>query len=207
MQVLRKPLFLDLARKNRRVTVVGPQMVACPRPPLHPKLQQRKYLPTFVEKAVATAFGDKKLAALVSAWDLQPNTRRVITIGTACSGSELYMLSMDPLANALSEQTGCQVSFRHEWACELNIKKRDWIRAHFCPRFLFKDVAEVAQGNARDVLSGRLVPVPVVDILISGFSCKDASRLNIHHRARLDVVDKGLCSTGSTFMAFLRLGT
>lgn len=193
----------DMTRKTRKTQ----QMVACPRP-LHPALQQRMFLPGFVTSAVATLLMERAgiLAQLQYAWDLRSGTTRVITVGTACSGSELYMLTLDPLAEALSGHTGCHISFRHVWACELNEKKRAWIRAHFCPEFLFTDVVEVARGVAKDMLTGRLVPTPAVDVLISGFSCKDASRLNIHHRARLDVVDKGLCSTGSTFAAFLRLG-
>ena len=193
--------------KRPRASTASPsalQSVACSRP-LHPKLAQRSFLPDYIENATA-ALPDNRLEQLAKSWGLQPGIDRVVTVGTVCSGSELYMLSLEPLAKVLSATIGCRVSFRHMWACELNPKKRAWIRKHFCPEYLFADLKDVAEGKARDELTGRLVPnVPPVDVLISGFSCKDASRLNVHHTSRLDAVEKGTFSTGSTFGAFMRL--
>jgi len=210
----------DAPRKSRKLQAPDAphnvDMAACPLTmpclrPLHPKLAQRSYLPSFVQNAAATLLGGSTLDDPTSAWDLREGTTRTITIGTTCSGSELYMLSVPLLAKALSDLTRCQVSFEHVWACELNNKKQDWIATHFRPQFLFSDVKQVADASlpgrlVPDILTGRLVPVPAVDILISGFSCKDASRLNIHHRDRLDAVDKGAFSTGGTFRAFIRPG-
>ena len=121
------------------------------------------------------------------------------------------MLSFKTLSEKLTALTRCQVSFRHMWACELHPRKRAWIRDNFRPGQLFRDLSELAQGEAWDVAQGegeadrRLVPVLAADILIAGFSCKDASRLSIHRSARLDAVEKGAGTTGSTFQAFIRL--
>ena len=45
----------------------------------------------------------------------------------------------------------------------------------------------------------------MVDILIAGASCKDASRLNPQHAQRLNVVEKAAHTTGGTFHGFARL--
>ena len=45
----------------------------------------------------------------------------------------------------------------------------------------------------------------MVDILIAGTSCKDASRLNPQHAQRLNVVEKAAHTTGGTFHGFARL--
>lgn len=195
------------SRKKR--VAQATRAVACPQP-LHPKLAQRRLLPAALQKA-SGAVSDDEVRCLAAAWDLRAGTSRVITVGTACSGSELYMLSLTPLAERLTALTGCQLSFRHVWSCELKPRKRAWIRDNFKPSHLFRDLWELAKGEAWDVAQGedephrRLVPVPAVDILIAGFSCKDASRLNIHHTQRLDAVQKGVGTTGSTFEAFMRL--
>ena len=196
------------ALKPKRAARFAPS-VACPQP-LHPKLAQRRLLPEVVLSASST-MSDACVKSLAAAWGLHAGTSKVITFGTACSGSELYTLCLAPLADRLSALTGCNVSFHHVWACELSARKRDWIRSNFKPDHLFRDLKEVATGQAWDVVDGedetlrRHVPVPAVDILVAGFSCKDASRLNIHHKVRLDAVEKGAWTTGSTFEAFMKL--
>ncbi len=172
--------------------------------PLHPEMRQRRRLPGFIDKAVSSV-GDATLRHIAEAWDMQAGTTRVITVGTMCSGSELYMLSLTPLASALSGATGCEVSFEHVWACEKKLAKRKWIYDNVRPKKIFCDAMDLSGGPALDSISGRLVPVDAVDLLIAGFSCKDASRLNIHHYDRLDAVDAGAHSTGSTFQGFTRL--
>ena len=178
------------------------QMAACPRP-LHPELAQRRWLPSFAS-SMASALGGAAIQRLAMGLGLEANTTRVITVGTVCSGSELYMLSLEPVATILSALTGCIVSFQHKWSCEKNPRKRDWIRDNFRVEHLFGDLLEMGNGHARDELTGRLVPICSVDVLIAGFSCKDASRLNIHHGARLDAVEASSHTTGSTFAGFVR---
>ena len=100
--------------------------VACPRP-LHPKLAQRSYLPEFVKTAAEVVLGGSQLETLITGRGLHANTTRVISVGTACSGSELYMLSLPLLANVLKDKTGREVIFQHEWGCELNPQNRAWV--------------------------------------------------------------------------------
>ena len=70
---------------------------------------------------------------------------------------------------------------------------------NFAPKKLFADLTQLAAGPCHDYLSGTLAEVDVVDILIAGTSCKDASRLNPQHAQRLNVVEKAAHTTGGTF--------
>lgn len=76
---------------------------------------------------------------------------------------------------------------------------------NFAPPKLFADLTELASGLCHDYISGASAVVDVVDILVAGTSCKDASRLNPHHATRLNVIDAGLHTTGGTFAGFARL--
>ena len=98
-------------------------------------------------------------------------------------------VDLELVATILSALTGCSVSFQHKWSCEKNPRISDWIRDNFRVEHLFGDLLDLGNGHARDELTGRLGPVCSVDVLIAGFSCKDASRLNSHHGARLDAVE------------------
>lgn len=59
------------------------------------------------------------------------------------------------------------------------------------------------EEGAYDVCSGRRQRLEPVHVVVAGTSCKDASKLNPHHYARLNAVDKGEHSTGSTFQALM----
>ena len=198
--------FLDIGTPPNRKTAAKQTYAAKQlAQPLYPKLAQRRLLPGFIHEATSS-LGSVEITRLAKAWGLRAGTTHVITVGTLCSGSELYMLSLKPLAEVLTALTGCTMSFRHAWACELNPRKRALIRDNFSVGYLFSDLKDIANsGGGKDELSGNIVHVPSVDIVISGFSCKDASRLNSHHQERLDFVEKGSFTTGSTFAAFIRL--
>ena len=79
--------------------------------------------------------------------------------------------------------------------------KREFIESNWKPSFLFSDVTDIADGSAYEYVQGKRgkkVRVEKVDWLISGFSCRDASRLNQFHQERLNVVAENSHSTGST---------
>ena len=188
------PLLLEPEPKERKHTQrfrkgwLAPrplqERVACPSRPLPPDIRERRLLPSFVENAVAQLAGDVN-EHLKKGWGMAPGAAVEISVGTCCSGSELYMMSMAPLSAALSAKTGAAISFKHLWSCEKHPAKREWIWDVFRPGKIFCNVSDLSTGSAHDAVSGRLAPVDPVDILIAGFSCKDASRLNKHHSQRL----------------------
>ena len=172
--------------------------------PLSQELRDRRTLPSFVKAAVAS-LPDEVIQRMCA------NLRRtdepmVVTIGTCCSGSEMYLTSLPLLAAELTKAVGTPVRFEHRWSCESVKAKREWIYDNFRPSKIFCDITQLAQeGGAYDAVSGRVQPVDAVSVVIAGTSCKDASRLNSHHGSRLDAVDSGSHTTGSTFKGLMDL--
>ena len=163
----------------------------------------RKFLATFVAHAASSlpqSFWDGLGRSMGGA----PAPIR-IKVGTACSGSEIYLTAMPLLAAEIATRLRRPVHFDHRWSCELDANKRQWIADNFAPPRLFADITALAAGPCHDFVSGALAEVEIVDLVIAGTSCKDASRLNNQHAARLNVVEKGTHSTGATFQGLTRL--
>ena len=164
----------------------------------------RNFLPDFVARAAASVprHAWHAIAKHLSKKGKGPIT---ITLGTACSGSEIYLTALPFLEKELSQRLGRDIRFVHKWSCELDPQKRQWIIDNFSPMKLFADVRVLAEGPCHDYVSGTLTEVDVVDVLIAGTSCKDASRLNNHHTKRLSSVETASHTTGGTFQGFARL--
>ena len=180
--------------------------------PEHNYLETRR-LPAFVAKAAgatdmeAVAESLKNFAAIQAPLAELGSARGrgiKITIGTLCSGSEMYLTSFAELQGAIRAATGVEVCLDHAWSCEFVRWKREWIWRNFAPRRIFVDAADLSsQDGAYDDVSGCKQPVEIVGVLIAGFSCKDASTLNVHHRDRKDCIKSGAGTTGSTFRFLL----
>lgn len=84
---------------------------------------------------------------------------------------------------------GQPVSFRQAMACELNPEKRAWIASVLGQRLglgprpefpdavcIFENIEQMRDSTAQCATHGCACPVPHVDLLIVGTSCKDMSR-------------------------------
>ena len=175
----------------------------CTQPDIPSSFRQR-LLPAFVQCAVSSLNAAAR-RALRSSFPIGPEPV-VLTVGTACSGSELYLTALPLLQRELGRLLGKGVRFVHMWSCEKHPAKRAWIVDNFHPPKLFGDITRLADaGGCYDYMSQALQKVDPVDILIAGTSCKDASRLNPHHADRLNAVDARTHSTGSTFSGLMEL--
>lgn len=163
-----------------------------------------KALPNFVARAAAS-LSEAVWRRIGKNVTKPPSGLLVLTIGTACSGSEFYLTALPAIAGEISRRLGFDLRFDHRWSCEYDARKRQWIMDNFAPRKLFGDITLLASGPCHDYVSGGLSSVDEVDILIAGTSCKDASRLNPHHVSRLNCIESGGHSTGSTFQGLMRL--
>lgn len=151
-------------------------------------------LDEFIELAVRSL--DAEMLAAINR--SIPGDGRIV-FGTACSGSEMYLVALPALALHLGRALGRPVRFTHAWSCEVVKAKREWIVDQFRPAKVFCNIHHLANGAALDHVSGRFQDVDDVWMIIAGTSCKDASRLNPHHTERLDAVAEGSHTTGSTF--------
>ena len=182
--------------------------------PDHEYLEARR-LPRFVAQAAeatnmeAVVESLKNFCAIqMPMAQLEPTSRRPlkISIGTMCSGSEMYITSLPELQAVIRAAAGIEVYLDHAWSCEWVRWKREWIWRNFAPRRIFADAADLCQEEgAFDDVSGSKQPVEIVTVLIAGFSCKDASLLNVHHKSRKDCIKSGEGTTGSTFRYVLNV--
>ena len=118
-----------------------------------------------------------------------------LTWGSCCSGSEGVHYVVEACAQAM-EETGLPVTFQHAFSCESNKAKRSWIADVLCKGqvfnsdmhetfathaevgCIFEDIKDMGSEMSKCSLHGKECPVPSVDCLFIGTSCKDLSRAN-----------------------------
>ena len=196
--MLSPPLAMRRQADRRRV------LPGAPRADPLPGNLQAQHLPRYVARAAASV-PEHLWQAILRNVAKSPSGPITMTVGTACSGSELYLTALPALQSEISRRLGREFRFDHRWSCEISPRKRQWIMDNFSPPKLFADLTQLHTGRCHDFVSGQMADVEPVDILIAGTSCKDASRLNPHHQERLNVVDSGVHTTGETFLGFARL--
>lgn len=197
-------------KSNRCADVPLKDLPSLDSPPLSAEIENRRHLPGLLQHvvqalgtdAIAQGFRDLSTSVVASAASGGLHFR----LGSLCSGSEMYLSALPHLCAAVEKLAGLRVSFTHAWSCELVRKKREWIWFNFKPPLVYTDATLLCdpEGGFDDVTQTRQI-LPTVDIVVAGFSCKDASRASIHHGSRLDVVSTGGGTTGRTFQALLRV--
>ena len=118
-----------------------------------------------------------------------------LTWGYCCSGSEGVHYVLEACAQAM-EEIGLPVTFQHAFSCESNKAKRSWIADVLCKGkvfnremqdtfaslaevgCIFEDIKDMGSDMSKCSLHGKECPVPSVDCLFIGTSCKDLSRAN-----------------------------
>ena len=147
--------------------------------------------------------------------DLQANllkalqsTLGTVTVGTACSGSDVCVYVLECLSAQWAQPFGVHVKWEHAFVCESVGWKRDWITDHFAPRAVFADVTCLADAAALETLSSEMRPAPRVDFFCAGLECDSISSLNRRKAKQKGCVQRGEGKTGPTGQACLRyLGT
>ena len=121
-----------------------------------------------------------------------------LTLGTACSGTDVIVhIVADLLAPLWKASFGICLEVEHSFACELVHWKRDWILAHFNPRFLFEDLLMIGEDTAFDIRSGKMQSIPSVVGFACGIECDTLSGLN--QNQDLECVETATGKTGTTF--------
>ena len=195
----------------RNATITSGLAFAMPQlQPMRPDLSANGVLKDAIDRMVSCLGADES-SNLVRTFIVDfgaktdPQRPTPIPFGTACSGSELYLSTLKYVEIQLRRK-GVYVTFVHMWAIEKMPSKRAWILANWQPRRMFGDIIEVAANDETlDYVSGGNKALEPIVIMIGGTSCKDASRLNVHHRHRMSVMQSGSETTGSTFAAFMAI--
>ncbi len=130
-----------------------------------------------------------------------------LRLGTACSGSDCPVISLEHLAAALRLRlpAGRTLHVDHVFSCESDKAKQRFIRENFPQlRMLFDDVTELGNGRATNVLTETQEEVPRCDIFVAGFVCKSVSMENPNRDDFAGCVTAGVGKTGETWMGVLR---
>ena len=123
-------------------------------------------------------FRSAQLAA--SGCGLKAGATIVLVWGSICSGSEVMVLVLMALTCAYAE-LGVQLKFKHAFSCENMPAKQQWIRSLFqelevADGCVFERAEDMGGKRAYCVKHKALCPVPSVDLLVTGTSCKDFSK-------------------------------
>ena len=94
---------------------------------------------------------------------------------------------------------------RSHLSCENSANKRQLILDNFKPLHLFGDVSKLTgTDDVYDFVSQTRVAVPAVDALIVGFSCKDASGMNVYAHQYDEKMQAQVGSTHTTLTGSLQ---
>ena len=124
-----------------------------------------------------------------------------LLVGTMFSGSDICHHVMRRLQQFWSAELNfAPPPFTFVFQCEIDASKRRFLAEQFpYVPFLFADAATLEQAKAKDEKSNTYVPVPAVDILVAGFSCKSRAKTNNSRSAHKGCVRGGTSETGLTF--------
>ena len=175
---------------------------------MRPAVEKFRFLKEFVGSALQNITPSAQNRLHQNLIEMMPEDAQVLTIkvGTACSGSDHWLSGLRHLSAAIKAQFRLSANFKHVYAFEIVESKRLFLSSNWTPQYLFGSVCDFRDDKtAHDYISQKRVQVPFVDWLISGPSCKDASRLSLRHAERLQVVDTASHTTGSTIKGVVHI--
>ena len=134
-----------------------------------------------------------------------------ITWGSICSGSEGLLPVVRAVEQAYSSHSKVQVQFTHLFSCEKHKGKQKWIQDIFdeldghdghggC---LFNSAEDMGKPFAQCAKHQKKCPVPDVDVLVVGTSCKDLSRANPNQNMAAMKEKSSPGGSGNTFQGLL----
>jgi site-specific DNA-cytosine methylase len=170
VDVLQKPAVVcDFCRKP----ACDGQMLSPGSAPAGTPATLRQMIDHMMEKIMNLPETAAKMAAM---------SGRRVRIGTMCSGTDSPILAMQAIAASMDKR-GLRLEVEHSFSCEIDKDKQTFLKKNFTMGALFNDVCELGQEMAKDVQSGKQVPVPSgLDVLLAGFSCKDLSGMNTNRK-------------------------
>ena len=101
-----------------------------------------------------------------------------LRLGTTCSGMDGAVTVLEQTIAAINQTCGTNIKLRHVFSCECDPTRQSYILQAFSHKMdhLFADVNVFKESHGECLRSKKLVPIPAIDILISGTSCKNVSQ-------------------------------
>ncbi|KAI4268831.1 MAG: hypothetical protein L6R35_006726 [Caloplaca aegaea] len=165
------------------------------------------------EEALHTITEDTPLEQAVRQWhqglsssqliDLQETARQLeikspLFIGTALSGSDIVVYSLQVLSRHWRELFGCNVQFVSAYACDNDPTVQEFLASHVLhdDSALFPDVEHLLRESALNLLTRSVQIVPYVDIFVAGITCTDRAKTNGSAFKMVNCVQTGAGKTG-----------
>lgn len=102
-----------------------------------------------------------------------------LKVGTACSGSDVVLPTVNNALALWRQEFGFQVSFEHAYSCESVEFKQRWIVKHFGKDVtLYPDLERLSDGVTENI-HGQMERIKRPHFFICGIECDSVSALNI----------------------------
>ena len=123
-----------------------------------------------------------------------------ILLGARFGGSHIIQKVYDCFFGSLNVALDSKYSVKCMYVSEKDDAARGFIEQEFPEiTLIVKTTVELAAREARDVRSGRMLPVPYVDVLVFGFSCISRSTNSKNSKLMLGCIQAGQGDTGETW--------
>ena len=100
-----------------------------------------------------------------------------LRVATACSGSDICVLTMEMILCELKDALDIPLEVEHVWSCESEPFKRDFLEHVLDVKRIYADIRSLGCGSAVNAVTSKEELIPEFDVFIVGWSCKDFSSL------------------------------
>ena len=127
-----------------------------------------------------------------------------LTLGTGCSGSDIVVCVLRKLVSFWDDHFRVSLRVRHVMSVEQAPKVQEFLLEHSRPEVLFKDVCDLGNDCAHDILSGVDKPIPDCHVWVYGSECDNLSTLNSSTRQQGSISSGAPNKSGQTAAGCMR---
>ena len=127
------------------------------------------------------------------------------TIGTACSGTDLFTPALAMLMDVMCTVLGVAcVHWTHVWSCEFDKMKQFWLASVMQVQNVVADIHDLATGGWCVMADGATRFIEGTLLFTCGFSCKSVSFQNKDRTTYCGCLATGDGTTGRTYKSAMR---
>lgn len=144
-----------------------------------------------------------RLSSHLETWAKRAGTAE-LTLGTGCSGSDIVVCVLRKLVSFWDDHFRVSLRVRHVMSVEQAPKVQEFLLEQTRPEVLFKDVCDLGNDRAYDILSGVDKPIPDCHVWVYGSECDNLSTLNSSTRQQGSISSGAPNKSGQTAAGCLR---